>query len=467
MGFGFFPILVSIHCGFMSYTREYSNLVILLILLSVLSHLLGCRVNISMATPEATAASLGPRYAPDDPSLPQPWKGLIDGSTGILYYWNQETGMTQYEKPSSLPPPVPQGLPPSASPKLANIPGPRMQLNGVVTQPGQQTTHTPQELGQQTNLSQQHPQMMSQVNQLHSSQIPHPGQQQGSQFGHGMQQQGHLTPQHIGQQTIQSPNQQALLQSGQQMSQQSVQQMQQQSMQQLPGQQMPLYQGSQIGPPQGHQFTHPQMQYMAFQQTILPQGQQSSQQPTQNSMQGHTFPYQQEQKAGPQRRDDVDSQQGKQFGFVQPQFQQLSGSSVQALPSGTDSVQMQQMGVQPSHAQQFGRSSLNMQPTGSLGPMLQSGGNVVHQQHGSRFQNQLDPAMMYSQQPSVPPVNSKAGFEESRRAGNEYYFSNSNDVPAMVPQQPKLAAIPMSRNQQASASYVHWCFCFCQKNFLW
>ncbi|KAG5555368.1 hypothetical protein RHGRI_012792 [Rhododendron griersonianum] len=406
-----------------------------------------------MATPEATAASLGPRYAPDDPSLPQPWKGLIDGSTGILYYWNQETGMTQYEKPSSLPPPVPQGLPPSASPKLANIPGPRMQLNGVVTQPGQQTTHTPQELGQQTNLSQQHPQMMSQVNQLHSSQFPQPGQQQGSQFGHGMQQQGHLTPQHIGQQTIQSPNQQALLQSGQQMSQQSVQQMQQQSMQQLPGQQMPLYQGSQIGPPQGHQFTHPQMQYMAYQPTILPQGQQSSQQPTQNSMQGHTFPYQQEQKAGPQRRDDVDSPQGKQFGFVQPQFQQLSGSSVQALPSGTDSVQMQQMGVQPSHAQQFGRSSLNMQPAGSLGPMLQSGGNVVHQQHGPRFQNQLDPAMMYSQQPSVPPVNSKAGFEEPRRAGNEYYFSNSNDVPAMVPQQPKLAAIPMSRNQQASASY--------------
>lgn len=419
-----------------------------------------------MATAEPTAASLGPRYAPDDPELPKPWKGLIDGTTGILYYWNQETNIVQYEKPSSLPPPLPQGLPPSASaPKLANIPGARMQSNGIVTQPGQQITHMPQEQGQQTNLSQQHPQMMPQGNQQHSSQFTPAGQQQGSQFGHGMQQQGHLTPQHIGQQAIQAPNQQALLQSGQQMSQQSAQQMaqqsaqqmQQQSMQQLPGQQMPMYQGSQIGPPQGHQFTHPQMQYMAYQQTILPQGQQSSQQPTQNSMpQGHTFPYQQEQKAAPQRRDDVDSQQGKQFGFAQPLFQQPGGSSVQALPSETDAVPMQQMGVQPSHAQQFGRSSLNMQPSGSLGPLLQSGGNVVHQQHGPRFQNQLDPTLIYNQQHSVPPVNSKTGFEESasRRAGNEYYFGTSNDVPSMGSQQPKLASIPMSRNQQACSSYV-------------
>ena len=41
----------------------------------------------------------GPWSAPDDPTLPQPWKGLIDGSSGSIYYWNTETNVTQYEKP--------------------------------------------------------------------------------------------------------------------------------------------------------------------------------------------------------------------------------------------------------------------------------------------------------------------------------------------------------------------------------
>ncbi|KAK1279522.1 DEAD-box ATP-dependent RNA helicase 40 [Acorus gramineus] len=34
-----------------------------------------------MSTLEAAAAFSGPRYAPEDPTLPPPWKGLIDGST--------------------------------------------------------------------------------------------------------------------------------------------------------------------------------------------------------------------------------------------------------------------------------------------------------------------------------------------------------------------------------------------------
>ncbi|KAL8097762.1 ATP-dependent RNA helicase-like protein DB10 [Apium graveolens] len=38
-------------------------------------------------------------YAPEDPTLPKPWKGLLDGATGTIYYWNQETNVTQYEKP--------------------------------------------------------------------------------------------------------------------------------------------------------------------------------------------------------------------------------------------------------------------------------------------------------------------------------------------------------------------------------
>ncbi|XP_068641193.1 ATP-dependent RNA helicase-like protein DB10 [Aristolochia californica] len=49
----------------------------------------------------ASASSGGPRYAPHDPTLPKPWKGLVDGSTGYLYFWNPETNVTQYERPGS------------------------------------------------------------------------------------------------------------------------------------------------------------------------------------------------------------------------------------------------------------------------------------------------------------------------------------------------------------------------------
>ncbi|KAK9012494.1 hypothetical protein V6N11_040543 [Hibiscus sabdariffa] len=48
-----------------------------------------------------TASSTGPRYAPPDPTLPKPWKGLVDGKTGFLYFWNPVTNVTQYERPTS------------------------------------------------------------------------------------------------------------------------------------------------------------------------------------------------------------------------------------------------------------------------------------------------------------------------------------------------------------------------------
>ncbi|XP_078439709.1 DEAD-box ATP-dependent RNA helicase 14-like [Wolffia australiana] len=60
----------------------------------------------------AAAGSTSVRYAPEDPTLPKPWKGLIDGNTGYLYFWNPVTNITQYERPvpldaPSLPPPPP------------------------------------------------------------------------------------------------------------------------------------------------------------------------------------------------------------------------------------------------------------------------------------------------------------------------------------------------------------------------
>ncbi|CAA7052060.1 unnamed protein product [Microthlaspi erraticum] len=39
------------------------------------------------------------RRAPVDPTLPEPWVRLVDGGTG--YFWNTETGVTQYERPPS------------------------------------------------------------------------------------------------------------------------------------------------------------------------------------------------------------------------------------------------------------------------------------------------------------------------------------------------------------------------------
>lgn len=50
-----------------------------------------------MAAATATASTI--RYAPEDPNLPKPWKGLVDSRTGYLYFWNPETNVTQYERP--------------------------------------------------------------------------------------------------------------------------------------------------------------------------------------------------------------------------------------------------------------------------------------------------------------------------------------------------------------------------------
>ncbi|KAL1824627.1 hypothetical protein ACET3Z_011405 [Daucus carota] len=47
----------------------------------------------------AATETAGVRYAPEDPSLPKPWRALIDGKTGFIYYWNPDTSVTQYQKP--------------------------------------------------------------------------------------------------------------------------------------------------------------------------------------------------------------------------------------------------------------------------------------------------------------------------------------------------------------------------------
>ncbi|EIE25575.1 DEAD-domain-containing protein [Coccomyxa subellipsoidea C-169] len=46
-----------------------------------------------------------------DPTLPRPWEALFDPASGLRYYWNPDTNVTQYERPVGGPPP---SLPPPA-----------------------------------------------------------------------------------------------------------------------------------------------------------------------------------------------------------------------------------------------------------------------------------------------------------------------------------------------------------------
>lgn len=390
-----------------------------------------------MATAEPAPASLGPRYAPDDPTLPKPWKGLIDGSTGLLYYWNPETNVTQYEKPATLPPPLPSGPPPAVStPKLAPIP---------VAQHGQQIAQTSQQQGQQLSqhghlIPQQQSPLVAPVTHQQGSHMPQAGQQQNSQLGQAMQQQ-HGQVALTQQQMMQHPGQQ-MPHMIQQLPQQSGQQLPQQSIHQMPqqiGQQAPQSQGSQMAQPQAQQFTHQQLQYVAYQLSMLPQGQQSSQQQNQHGAQGKTFANQQEYKSAFPKREEDDFQNRNQIGFSPSQFQQAGGSAVQNLTAGTSSAQMPQIGVHSGQTQQFGGSLRSMQQLSSVGQMQPTGFDL-HHPHGTRFQNEKDLSGMHNQQSNGPPVGLRIGQDTNlhNRNANEYY------------QQPKLAAIPMARSQQVN-----------------
>ncbi|KAF2302904.1 hypothetical protein GH714_010905 [Hevea brasiliensis] len=322
-----------------------------------------------MATAEPASVSLGPRYAPEDPTLPKPWMGLIDGSTGLLYYWNPETNVTQYEKPASLPPPLPPGPPPTSTPKLAQIPmAHSVQPSGLVAQTtlqqGQQSSQLPQQAqatqqqGQQSSpLPQQHGQLMPQQQVLPVAQVSNQQvAQQGSQLGQGVQQ-----PVHLRTQMMQHPGQQMLSNMGQQISQQGVQQQQQ-----------------------------------AIQQ--------SSHQVGQHMLQHQNLQCNNHKTATP---------------------------SSQNLYAGGDSVLTPQAVAHVGQPQQFSGSAVNMQQSSSVAQLQQSGADLVHQQHGPPFQNHFSPSMMHNQQSNVPPVGLTVGSEMNihGRAGSDYYFNPKVEGP--------------------------------------
>ncbi|KAE8714252.1 DEAD-box ATP-dependent RNA helicase 40 [Hibiscus syriacus] len=376
-----------------------------------------------MTSAEAGAATLGPRYAPDDPTLPNPWKGLIDGSTGLMYYWNPETNVTQYERPTVMTPPLKIGPPPVSTPKLAPIPAAHSaQPNSVAAQMGQiQVPHGGKQQGQQmSQLTQQQGQI---IGQQPGSMVAQVSDQKGSQQpGPQMGQHGQFIAQQNRPQTMQHPNQQVMTQIGQQTMQ---------------------HQNSQMGQPQGHQYAHQHLRYMGYQQSVLPHGQQSSQQlaPHGAQHQGQQYPNQEDYKAAVPKKEDVDFQLGNQTGFSPAQFQQM-GTSSQNQSSGTNSVPMPQPGFNLGQAQQFTGSSINMPQPTSMGHSQQTGTDLVQRQQGHRFQNQMGPSVIQTSMP-LPALNT--GYEDKLhgRSGNDYYFNSGKDGPMMGPRQPSLSAIPI------------------------
>ncbi|CAJ1963083.1 unnamed protein product [Sphenostylis stenocarpa] len=412
-----------------------------------------------MATAEAASAGLGPRYAPDDPTLPQPWKGLIDGSTGLLYYWNPETNVTQYEKPVPLTSPAP--VPVASTPSLAPIPvAHTLQASGMVPQHGQQLMQVQSSQQQVGQLAQQHGQSqqqsphMVQVTQQKQSQGAPPAQQQNSVMTQSVSQHGlhqaRLQPQ--GQQMMQQPQ-------GQQIHHQIPQHA---IHPQHFGQGMPQDHGSHNIPPQVHQFTTQNMHYMSYQQNIPRQpnshhvqsntvspGQPNPQQ-VQHNMHGQ--PFENQQTAFP-KVEETEFKNGSLVGLSPSQYPQRSALPVQNnqnIPAEAGSGQMPNIGVNAGQPQQF-RTALSGSVHQSPSAMpLQQGGSDVYYQHGPNFHNQMSPGMMHGHPSNVHPAGQKMSHDDNLRgrAGNEYYYNSNKDMSTMGRRQPDMSQIPVPRNQQ-------------------
>lgn len=411
-----------------------------------------------MATAEAASAALGPRYAPDDPSLPKPWKGLIDGSTGLLYYWNPETNVTQYEKPAPLAPPVPSGPAPVAStPSLAPIPVPHLVQPGGMVQPSQQ---------QVSHLGQQHGQPMSQFmqqqqQQQQPSQVAQPAQQQNSQLSQSVMQPG-----------LHQPRQQMIHPQGQQMMQPQGQQMHHQMPPQAIhsqhfGQGTSQDHGSYNAQPQAHQFTPQNFHYMPYQQNMNTSGQPNSQpiqpnmigsgQPNSqhiqhNNIHGQSFENQQDFKAGFPKIEEAEFKNGSQVGQSPSQYQQRSVLPVQNnqnVPAEISSGQVQNVGINAGQPQQFRALSGSVHQSSSAMQSPQDGSDLFYQ-HGPNFQNQMSPGMMHGHPSNVHPGGQKMGREDNLRgrAGNEYYYNSSKEMPTMGRQQPDMSQLPIPGNRQ-------------------
>ncbi|CAN8260267.1 unnamed protein product [Cochlearia groenlandica] len=354
-----------------------------------------------MSTTEAAPASAGPRYAPEDPTLPKPWKGLIDGSTGVLYYWNPETNITQYERPSLLPP----ALPDSATPKLAQI---RLPSTGQGHQ-AKPVGHVSQQHGLQQHLQQfpsQHvrPQMMQQP--LGQQMPQHSGQQFPQQQGQSIAPQTHGHP---SLQTYQpTPPQQQVMQN----------------------------QHSQMPQQLSHQYAHSQQQHMGYRPYIQPQG------TPQVEPHGQQFPSQQEYNSLPPKREGEEYYGGKKTGFSQPHLQNAESPPSQNTSFEPD-ASSHRTNANMALAQQYNRPQGNMQHHAAATQFHQPGANMAHQQLGPRPPNHVDHTMLHQKSHASPfRLNCTYDNNLQSRPGNDSYVNTRMEGPVRGTQPLHPAAVP-------------------------
>ncbi|CAO2150214.1 unnamed protein product [Urochloa humidicola] len=332
-----------------------------------------------MAAQEATAAAAadasGPRFAPDDPTLPAPWKALIDGAT--LYYWNPETNVTQYEKPAAAAaaaaPPLPAGPPPTTpaqvpepAPGAFSQPGMQFGQGGQVVhqdQPGQAAYPQAGQLGQQQQQpGQQQPYQQVPQHQASFQQAPYQ-QQQPPMPNHPPQYPNpyaqHMPYQHGPYMQPQQQQQQQGPPYPYQADQQP--QMPQAAYNQVHGQQPPMPQAAYNhgqGQGQGQQPPMPQPSFNQRQQPVVPQ---SSYNPSQPPQIPHGAYNQSQQPQGMRIPQNQVQRPPQSMGFHHPaqapQLPQVSQSQGLQMPSQQGQLQhglqFSQHGNQPlSHGQQ-------------------------------------------------------------------------------------------------------------------
>lgn len=393
---------------------------------------------------DVASTSSAPRYAPEDPTLPNPWKGLIDGTNGMLYYWNPETNVTQYEKPPSTIPPVPLGPPPTPliPPNLSQNPNVNQQQpNQHRFQPTNWSSDHPTQ-NMQTGIQLQNPYLNQQSypysgNQLPSKQSEQPLMPQSQKGQHMLQQQaeklsGNQAPyQFLGPQSSQQHPRQQL----------SQQQSGQQYPQQHPGQ---VYSHLQTGQQMSYQQPTPHMLHQDSSQHGSQIQQQSM--PHQKT---HAEAHQQPRVQVNQHTDTPSFLQGNQIGYSTYEIQSSGG--VQTKPLGIPQGQIPLSGVSSLQTQQ----QMGSLSSSSYFQMQQNTDAIQQGQH--QLGINLRPT---NQMGTGPPgtsnhmlsLGSPMGleYEDGKHRGAEDEFRNNRQKheSGLSMLQPKLAPIPTARNIQ-------------------